>query len=130
MFYRQKNKSLINSANRYQVKGYLVFSTAKTSFFKYILPKGFGHVFAVIERPGCKILIDSTISHSVAQIFPDGYDYDLEKDDKVLKFNRMIDITEKNYHFGFMSCVEVVKRFIGLSKWHIFTPKQLYKELS
>ena len=129
MFYRQKNKSLIDSANKYHVKGYLVFRTAKDSVFKWLLPKGFGHVFAVIERPDHKILIDSTISHSVARIYPNGYNCQLEEDDTVLKFDRMIDITHKNSHFGFMSCVEVIKRFLGLTEYFIFTPHQLYRTL-
>lgn len=116
-------------ANKYRVKGYLVFRTAHTSFFRWLLPDGFGHVHAVIERKGYKILIDSTISNSVVQVYPDGYDYDLQKGETVVKFDRLIDTTQKNYHFGFMSCVEVVKRFLGIKESFIFTPHQLYRAL-
>ncbi len=130
MIYRNKITSLIPLANKYQIKGYLVFRTAKTSLFKYFLKKGFGHVFAVIERDGYKILIDSTVSHSLAEVYPDGYDYDLEEGDTVVKFNRLINTRTKNYGFGLMSCVEIVKRFIGLNKYLILTPHQLYRKLS
>lgn len=129
MLYRKKPKSLIALANKYRVKGYLVFRTAHTTFFRWFLPKGYGHVHAVIEHNGYKVLIDSTISHSVAQVYPDGYDYDLQPDETVIRFDRFVDTTQKNYHFGFMSCVEVVKRFLGIKERFIFTPHQLYRAL-
>ena len=130
MIYRQKQSSLTDYIDKYQVKGFLVFRTAKTSFFKWLLPAGFGHVFAVIERPGYSILIDSSVSHCVAKVYSDIYHYDQEEGDTVLKFNRNIDIKTRHYGFGFISCVEVVKRFIGVNKHFVCTPKQLYEELS
>ena len=59
MIYRDKSSSLLNMIDKYHVKGYLVFRTAKSSLFRCILPKGFGHVICVLERNGYNILIDT-----------------------------------------------------------------------
>ena len=130
MIYRDKPHSLLNFINKYQVKGYLVFKTAKDTFLSKIMPKGFGHVFAVIQHGGYSVLVDTTASHSMAHVYADGFEYIAEDSDTIIEFNRIIDTTERYYYPCLMSCVEVVKRFLGINKFSIQTPKQLYKELS
>ena len=126
MIYRHKQNSLLKNIGKHEISGYLVFRSATSPFYKKLMPEGFGHVFCVIEHPRCNLLIDGAISHAHASVIDKHYP---EEGETVLRFKRLIDVNQASYRIGLISCVELIKSFIGLNEFFIFTPKQLYRRL-
>jgi len=112
-----------------------VVFTGKTDIgWLKILKKGFRHCFVIFHDGGCWMSIDPLSSYTDIQIYP--------------KINGHFDLPvwfqRRGYHvvrgtinsshtkaapWMFFTCVEAVKRILGIHKRWIITPWQLYKFL-
>lgn len=109
------------------------FGGRKTHWWTFFLKKGYYHCFIAMDI-GCHkwVLIDPVMNYTdflvvqnddyfIKHLADKGYTYIITKSKFI--WNR------KNWHIRPLTCVEVVKTFLGISKSFIFTPYQLYKYL-
>lgn len=109
-------------------------STEHKHWIQRFLKKEFTHCYAFKESPGGQflILVEPMRSHLDIDILPKN-DENLSIMKKCNKMVRVIvkyDLKKDRGHFCRFNCVEVVKSLIGIKSFFIFTPYQLYKELS
>ena len=126
MIYRPKRHSLFN-ADKYHIRATIVFRSANTKWLKRILKDGFSHCFVIIHHNGYNLMVNSCFSHAYNSL--SFQEYTPQEGDTIVKIDRLIDTNVSHYKIGLMSCVEIVKRFIGLNRFLVFTPYQLYKAL-
>lgn len=111
---------------------WVVFSPFTDLFYLKCLRKGFRHCFLILENNGVLFIVDPLASKiQLSSIFID----------KTLFFNILImnnmtilktsffDITKTSWKFGIFTCVQVIKRILGIYNFRIITPYQLYKFL-
>ena len=94
---------------------------------------GFRHCFAVLETEAGRLRIDAQAHRTVVELVaPPGYDLDrfyrgagLTVVETVVRRPPRRDLAPCWY-----SCVETAKRLLGVQRWWIWTPWQLYHFLS
>jgi hypothetical protein len=95
--------------------------------------RGFGHVCILSKDEYQYYMLDPAWTRFDVHILPvraeDKFEYTLGDQYTVVEYNR-----SDNYHFSYcsftlMTCVEVVKYALGIKKFFIRTPYQLYKYL-
>lgn len=99
------------------------FGPSHNRLLQFLLPREFQHCFMVIYSGGQRVVIDPTVDGIVVMV----------TDEHHRDFSRYVPCTAKKPTmglFGVHSCVSYIKRMLGINKWWIITPKQLYKELS
>jgi hypothetical protein len=92
-----------------------------------ILEPGFSHVLLVIHKPNADVLIDPRIGYTETTVYPPLTDFSYLG--KAVRTTRKVEIGRLRRVFGPLNCVEQAKAFLGISKWWIITPHQLYREL-
>jgi len=108
------------------------FSTRK--WYNKYLKKGFAHCYAlglcedtwVIVNPTDAVLdieLRPVADYPTARAYVGEYA-------KIIRVEVSLPSEHSSWSFGVMSCVDVMKKLIGLKAWWIVTPWQLYKELS
>lgn len=123
----------MNAATATAQEVFVVFSgQTDLSFLKYLKP-GFRHCFAVI-RDGARWLIVDPMSHrlevSAAQV-DSGFDLPgwlSQRGYRVVPAPARLFRHRVAAPLPF-TCVEAMKRLIGLHDWRVFTPWQLYRRL-
>ena len=131
MLYRAKTPSLLREVGRERVKVTLIFASAKKyRWLNYILKPGFAHVRAVVHLDGVDVLIDPRVAYTSIHCYPTLGKIEPDEDETLVYVDRLIDIYKMRRLCGPLNCVETVKGLIGLSKPLIFTPYQLYKEVT
>lgn len=115
---------------------YIVFEEAlkRKWYFKWFKP-GFTHCYIMKKSEGgCFWLVVNPVwSHVIVdyrsvETFPTVRDY-AGSHALVLEYKAFIDPYSKVWALGVNSCVDVVKRFLGIRRFTLFTPYQLYKYL-
>lgn len=118
--------------NRWQI-GLVVFSGQVSRWWLRFLKKGFRHCFITLGNGQNWLTIDPMLHKIEVVIQPVAGDFDLEKwyleqGYQVLKTNlSAVQLTPAP--LGLFTCVEVVKRIIGIHNFRIITPYSLYKFL-
>ena len=131
MLYRTKTPSLLREVGKERVKVTLIFAPAKKyKWLNYILEPGFAHVRAVVHLDGVDVLVDPRVAYTSIHCYPTLGKIEPNEGETLVYVDRLIDIYKMRRVFGPLNCVETVKGLIGLSKPGIFTPYQLYKEVS
>lgn len=121
--------SLLQLANVDQVEATLLFSNAKIyRWLGWCLKDGFSHIRIVVHKPTCDIVVDPRIGYTEVDAIAKGSSFDGLFEHKVT-VKRNVPIMKHRGVFGFLNCVEQAKMYLGIKKWWILTPYQLYKEL-
>ena len=112
----------------------VVFSSDTQLWWLRFLKKGFKHCFTVLSNADNLVVIDALRNRTeicVMSSFP------LERLQILLEANGYITVRTKVRHnignavsLGIFSCVEMVKRILGIHKASIITPYRLYKFLN
>jgi hypothetical protein len=103
--------------------------TDRPYWWTRFLKKGFSHVFVLIPQHEGYLFIESTLSSIDVKYLTEHSKLpkSLDKSSVVVKYCTEIDYNLTSSWLRPCTCVEVVKRIIGLDKWWIFTPYQLYR---
>lgn len=117
-------------------KVYVVFVDDTSLWWLRWLKKGYRHCYILIEMDSKMTWLE--INPMSNQTFINVYQF-LKETDYIsyLKSNTNVAVCESKVEdvglkvapFGCFTCVEFVKRIIGLHDFFIFTPYQLYKKL-
>ncbi len=113
---------------------YVVFGESKLShWFIRMLPYPFQHCLVVRDDGAYWTVIEPLCSHidtrielktdypDISQLFPDSV---------ILSHRAVLEAEAMTWSLGIGSCVDIVKRTIGIRDFWIWTPHQLYKRLN
>ncbi len=124
-----------NETNTDQQKMWIVFSgETEIRWIKWLFKKGYRHCYAVIND-GSKWVTCDPLAHktelSVHHQIPADFDLPKWLGDRGLKVMPVPSVSFKNKALppAFFTCVEAVKRLIGVRKFFVFTPYQLFRHL-
>ncbi|HPQ50353.1 MAG: hypothetical protein KDJ26_01235 [Alphaproteobacteria bacterium] len=114
-------------------KALVVFSDETDLWWLKFLRRGFRHCFVVIQIHDRWVVIDPMLHFWEVSIPDVSIDFDLarwfrEKGMRVVE-TCILSPSRRCYPPIFLSCVEVVKRVVGIHKPWIKTPLQLYRFL-
>lgn len=112
---------------------WIIFSNDTDIRLLKMFRQGFRHCFMMMQQDDRWVLIDPRSNKTDVQILlhPKSFNfprYYVEQGKTVLKIP-MIATPQKIMSPFPVSCVETLKRMIGLHAWFVFTPYQLYKKL-
>lgn len=94
---------------------------------------GFRHVVAI--RSDCAdrfwLIIDPTMSHTHIEMIPKVIHPDISEfiEGHVIEVEAIIDKECTNFTLCLNTCVDTVKRLLGIRSFFVFTPYQLYKRV-
>ncbi len=116
------------------VKAFVVFvGQADFPWLRWLRP-GFRHCFVILHERGQWISIDPLLNHMEVQVHdvPDDFDMAGWLQDRG---HQVVEATicrsnERPAPFMLFTCVEAVKRVIGLHDRRVMTPWQLYRRLA
>lgn len=110
---------------------YVAFGGRKTYFWTRFLKKGFYHCFLVLGNGTDWIIIDPVLAFTDLFAMPCSNIEGCfaEKGYKLVKTKINYDY-KKVLHLRPLTCVETVKRFLGITNPWIFTPYQLFKYIT
>lgn len=129
------NRPALSPENHFELphSAWIIFSNDTDIRMLRFLRHGFRHCFMMMQQDGRWILIDPRsnkvdihlLPHPKSFNFPRFY---MEQGKTVVKIPSIH--TPKKIMSPFpVSCVETLKRLIGLHAWWVMTPHQLYKKL-
>jgi len=106
---------------------YVAFGGRRTRWWMRFLKKGFYHCFLILGNGRDWLLIDPLI-HYTDLILLKNLDIRRAMHEKGYRLIRTTPIipTIAQAHLRPLTCVEVVKRFLGITQTKIFTPYQLF----
>jgi hypothetical protein len=114
-------------------EAWVVFSGAAELWWLKILKPGFRHCFAVARDNKNWIVLDPLSPHLEIAVLPLPAGFDLPnwlKEQNLTVLQAPINRTHKTAApANWFSCVEVIKRFLGIHARRIMTPWQLYRFL-
>jgi len=109
---------------------YVVFvQSSNLRYLRWI--RGFKHCYVALDFGPRLLILNPMEARTEAVIFEGGLYWpkvlaELSPGTTVLK----VPICEaRGFSFGIFSCVELVKRVIGIKNWRIITPRQLYRRI-
>ncbi len=115
-----------------KTRAWVVFSKEADLPWLKLLRRGFRHCFVVLKHKQTWITLDPLSGHMEVSIHDLPIEYDLPLWLKNQGYTVMpADITQRDKQAPCMpfSCVEAVKRVLGIHSYAIWTPWQLYKFL-
>lgn len=112
---------------------WVVFSNDTDIGVLKLLRHGFRHCFALMQQDGRWIIVDPRSNQTDVQLLSHPRDFNfpryfMEQGKTVLKIDRMDAPASILSPFP-VSCVDTIKRIIGLHAWWVITPHQLYRTL-
>ncbi len=110
-----------------------VFSNDTDLKFLKILRHGFRHCFVIMQQDNRWVLIDPRSDKTDIQILPHPHHFNfprffIEQGHTVVKIPSL-QTPRKIASVLPISCVEMIKRIIGLHQWWVVTPHQLYRSI-
>jgi hypothetical protein len=111
---------------------WVVFSGQADMAWLRILKPGFRHCYVLLNDGHHWLSIDPLSSHTDVRVhhLPAAFDLPLWLQDRGYKIvGTRIERRRKEAPWGLFTCVEAVKRVLGLHKRFIITPWQLYRHL-
>lgn len=121
-------------ADKEQAKALIIFSDDTDLWWLKILRRGFRHCAVLIEQNGQWILVDA-LAHKTELLVvdvPDGFQLgEWLRDDGCIVCETRLEHHSARFPLwpAFATCVESVKRILGVRQAFIFTPWQLYCHL-
>lgn len=113
---------------------WVVFSNDTDIGFLKFLRRGFRHCFIIMKQDDKWILIDPRADKTDIQILPHPSHFNFPRyfttQGKIVCKILNIKTPKKIAPIIPMSCVETVKRIIGIHRWFVFTPYQLYRSIN
>jgi len=115
------------------MKALVVFSDNTGLWWLKLLKSGFRHCFMILETDRGYVWLDPLSQRFTVRLL-DGMEYDGLKEWYENQGMKVIPVLvneqgNRPFPWGVMSCVEVIKRVIGVRQGMIFTPWQLYQYL-
>jgi len=128
-----KTSEFIDISALHSQKAWLVFTNQTELPWLRFFKKGFRHCFVIIHDGNSWISIDPMANYMEVLIHELPEDFDLpewleNRGHSVVKANLTRNI-KRSAPIMIFTCVEACKRILGIHKWSIFTPWQLYKYL-
>ena len=128
MLTRSSSQSLLPLANKHPLEGYLVYSRGGHWWSRLFAP--LGHVSIVVRKGSQYVWIEFSTGLTDVEVFPVGADWRSVVDCvKVQKFRVWRKAT--GYRVPHLlqpfTCVEQCKAYLGIRKWWVLTPNQLYR---
>lgn len=109
---------------------YVAFGGNPTHWWTRFLKKGFYHCSLLIGNGFEWILIDPVMHYTDLILMHQRHAPEILKNKGYLLVRTTLKMPKKvSFHFRPMTCVETVKRFLGLTNPKIWTPYQLYLAL-
>lgn len=111
-------------------EAWVVFSGEADLWWLRVLKRGFRHCFVIARDEKNWIVLDPLSPHLEVAVLPLPYSFDLPA--WLMKQNLRVIQAPIHRHqnkaapFNMFSCVEVIKRFLGIHVRRIMTPWQLY----
>jgi hypothetical protein len=111
-----------------------VFSNDTDIGFLKILKHGYRHCFIIMQQDARWVIIDPRADKTDIQILPHPPHFNFpryltEQGKTVVKISNTFKTPRKIASILPISCVETLKRVIGLHQWWVLTPHQLYRAL-
>lgn len=115
-------------------EAWVAFSGEADLWWLRLLKPGFRHCFAIARDEKNWIVIDPLSPHLELAILPLPREFDVPKwlraQGMTVTHAPITRHTNKAAPMNWFSCVEVIKRFLGIHASHIMTPWQLYRFLN
>jgi hypothetical protein len=116
-------------------RAYAVFSPRADLWWLRLLKPGFRHCFVVLCNGERLVAVEPLASRieicSIdAPLGPDAFLESLEALGMKVVRAGISRAQDKGWRFGIFTCVEVVKRILGVEAWLAITPYRLYRRLS
>jgi len=109
------------------MKAIVCFGPSKNKLLQSIFKEDFQHCFVVLYPQDCVVIVDPTVDNINITVCKQEV---LHTKMRPIRYAVEVDIGEAEQGIlGLHSCVSHVKRIIGINKWWIITPQQLFKEL-
>ena len=111
---------------------WVVFSPVTTLWYLGFLKAGFKHCFLILEDNGYFFIVDplaSKIELMSLRLFGDGIVSEFERLGMKVVKAEINSYVSPAWKFGIFTCVEVIKRILGVYSFKVITPYQLYKYL-
>ena len=124
------------SKNQKEREAWVIFSGEADLPWLKILKPGFRHCFLIVRDKAHWIAIDGLSSHLEISVLKVDRFFDLPGwfEKQGLTVVKATSTRHKNLKqtapIGLFTCVEVIKRFLGIRRRLIITPYQLYKRLT
>lgn len=118
------------------VSAFVVFSDDTNLFWLRFLQKGFRHCALIIAKEGGSWVVVDPLSHHLVideVAAPSGHDdlpAQLRKNGHTLVAVTLTEPPRKLAPLMPFTCVEIIKRLVGIHSWKIVTPYQLYRHLT
>lgn len=111
-------------------EAWVVFSGQADLWWLKVLKPGFRHCFVIARDEKNWIVLDPLSPHLEVSVLPLPHGFDLprwlEQQNLRVIHAPIYRDHKKAAPFNWFSCVEVIKRFLGIHARHILTPWQLY----
>jgi len=128
------DKNTICGNLKYKQKFYVVFKdTGENKWWNFLLDKNFKHCFLLFENPVGGSIVINPSEGGMGVYFYAKDAKTMAADARFANFIVVEYITrgmETRYFKFFRTCVGICKDFLGIHKWWIITPKQLYREVA
>lgn len=124
----------VTSAQPVQEKAWVVFSGKSDWPWLKLLRPGFRHCFVIVHDGTRWLSLDPLLQHTELKVHDVPPDFDLPGW-LTARGNRVMAAPLNRAHTKpapvmVFTCVEAVKRVLGLHKWAVMTPWQLYRHLT
>ena len=115
-----------------KIQYYVVFTDSKSSHWLFLLLQApFQHCLVVRDDIDYWTVINPLCSHIDAQVYSKDLTIEsLFPNSVQLSYNARLEADEMTWGLGIGSCVDIVKRILGIRAFWIWTPYQLYKRLN
>ncbi len=120
--------------NMNEEKAWVVFSGQTELSYLKLLKNGFRHCFIILKKGDHWISLDPLAHKTEIELhyLPQNFDLPswLKKRGNVVVETKLKAAPLKALPVSLFTCVEAVKRVLGLHSWKVLTPWQLYKHLT
>ena len=128
MNFRVAEHSLLDTIDRYPAEWWLIYGETDVQYWwNRLLKPGFRHVF------GMQRTLDGWIAYkpfksftSIEYLRTDLYPYEIVPG-TVQRVSVLRQDLNPRWHIGPFTCVDQIKRLLGIQSWRIRTPYQLYR---
>lgn len=92
----------------------------------------YGHCYVILRQSGQWVEIHHYFSYTNVAVYPLGYEWSKEASGIIQPFTCEVPYNAKRvlHLLQPFTCVETVKSLLGISRWWIITPKQLFEYLN
>lgn len=119
----------MGSPKAHWVSAYVLFRNEQNLGLLRFLKRNFRHCAVLLESDLHWLYVDQTFFQTEMRVWPKDIDpLILFKQEgwRILKTNPPLFRSQNSFRLGWIDCVSTVKRILGIKKWGVFTPFQLY----